>query len=257
MKILVAGTGFIGSRIVEQLEGGHEVKTLDRRGGDFQVDITEEFEIDEEFDVLYHTIGLAPGMKSRELYEKVHVDGTRNLLDAVESDKVVYISALGVGEVEHSFFQTKEEAEELIKDSSNNYTIIRPSTVYGEGNKLLEMMKKGAPFRVFPNIKTETQPIHIDDLAEILKRSAKEFDGETLELGGPEVMTVGELARKLYREEGFSCLLLPMPRILQETGIKLVPLSGPFSDENIQLLRQQNTVEENDTEMILGNLRRI
>jgi nucleoside-diphosphate-sugar epimerase len=257
MKILVAGTGFIGSSIVEELEEEHEVRTLDRSGGDFQADISEEFEIDEKFDVLYHTIGLAPGMNSRELYEKVHIEGTRNLLDAVDCEKVIYLSALGVGEVDHSFFQTKKEAEELIKDSGKNYTIVRPSTVYGEGNKLLEMMKKGAPLRVFPDIKTETQPIHIGDLTEILARAAEEFDGETLKLGGPEAMTVGELARKLYREEGFSCLLLPVPRILQETGIKLIPLSGPFSDENIQLLRQQNTVEENDAERILGELRKV
>ncbi|MEF8880652.1 MAG: hypothetical protein V5A72_02375, partial [Candidatus Nanohaloarchaea archaeon] len=164
---------------------------------------------------------------------------------------------LGVGGVEHSFFQTKKIAEDVIKDSEMDYTIIRPSTVYGEGNKLLDMIKKTAPLRIFPDVKTKTQPIHIDDLEEILCRSVKKFDNETLELGGPEQMTVGEMARRLYREEGKSCTLIPVPKVLQETGLRLIPIPGVFSMENIRLLRQQNTVEENDAERILGCLKEL
>lgn len=257
MKILVAGKGFIGSKIVEGLEQEHTVKTLDRRDADYEIDITKDFEIEEHFDVVFHTIGLAPGMESRLKYEDVHVDGTRNLIEAVDTDKIVYLSALGVGKVEHSFFQTKKIAEDVIKDSNMGYTIVRPSTVYGEGNKLLEMIRKTAPLRIFPDIKTKTQPIHITDLKEILVRSVSEFENRTLELGGPEQMTVGEMARKLYAEEGSSCILIPVSSFLQEAGLKLVPLSGPFSSENISLLRQQNTVEENDAEKILQNLRSI
>ncbi len=257
MKILVAGKGFIGSKIIEELGKEHEVKTLDRASADYEVDITDDFEIEEEFDVVFHTIGLAPGTESRMKYEDVHVDGTRNLLNAVKTDKIVHLSALGVGEVEHSFFQTKKIAEDVIKDSEMDYTIIRPSTVYGRGNKLLGMIRKAAPLRIFPNIQTETQPIHIEDLKEILVRSVSGFDNQTLEVGGPEVMKVGEMARKIYAEEGSSCILLPVSTFLQETGLKLVPLSGPFSSENITLLRQQNTVEDNDAEQILGNLRSV
>lgn len=257
MKILIAGEGFIGSKIFEGLEEEHEVKTLGRTDADYEFDITDEFEIEEEFDVVFHTIGLAPGMESRMKYEDVHVDGTRNLVKGVNTDKIVYLSALGVGEAEHSFFQTKKIAEDVVKDSDMDYTIVRPSTVYGNGNKLLEMIRKAAPLRLFPDIKTKTQPIHMDDLKEILVRSVSEFDNQTLELGGPEEMTVGEMARKIYAEEGSSCILIPVSNFLQETSLKLVPLSGPFSSENISLLRQQNTVEENDAKEILGNLRRI
>lgn len=257
MNILVAGKGFIGSEIIEGLEEQHKVKTLDRTNADYEIDITEKFEIEEEFDVVFHTIGLAPGMESRMKYEDVHVDGTRNLIKGVDADKIVYLSALGVGEVEHSFFQTKKIAEDVIKDSEMKYTIIRPSTVYGRGNKLLEMIRKTAPLRIFPNIKTKTQPIHIEDLKEILVKSVYEFDNQTLKLGGPEIMTVGEMARKIYAEERSSCILIPVSSFLQETGLKLIPLSGPFSKENISLLRQQNTVQQNDAEKILGELKSI
>lgn len=259
MKILIAGNGFIGRKIAEKLRSSHEIKTLDRsEDSTFQQDITEEFQIEEKFDVVFHTIGLAPGMNSREKYEQVHVEGTKNLLEGFESDKIVYLSALKAGEVEHSFFQTKKESEELIKNSGRNFTVVRPSTVYGRGNKLLELIRKSAPTMVFPNIRTETQPIHIEDLTEILARSVEEFDNETLQVAGPEKMTVGELGKKIYRKRGFPCILLPVPDAVQRTGLKVLdPLPGPFNRENIELLEHQNIPGINDAEEILGELKEI
>ena len=259
MKVLVAGRGFIGKKIVERLRGEHEVKTLDRSAeATFQQDITEKFDIDEEFDILIHTIGLAPGMYSSSKYEKVHVKGTENLLEAVKADKTIFMSALGVGKIDHSFFTTKKRAEDLITNKSEKYTILRPSTVYGPGNKLLELIRKAAPTMTFPKIKTKTQPIHIEDLVSITEKSLNNFDNQILELGGPEKMTVGEMAKKIYRERGFPCILIPAPLFLQKTGLKILsPLPGPFNRENIQLLEHQNTTEVNDAEKILGKLKQI
>lgn len=258
MKILVAGNGFIGRNVVEKLREKHLVKTLDRKNGTYQQDITEKFSIKEEFDVLIHTIGLAPGMHSSEAYREVHVEGTRNLVKGVDAGKIIFLSALKADEIDHSFFQTKKETEEIIKNSESDYTILRPSTVYGKGNKLLDLMRKAAPTRVFPDIKTRTQPIHIEDLVEMISRSVEEFSGETLELGGPEKMTSGELARKIYREEGYSCTLIPVPRLIQKTGLVLLdPFPGPFNRENIELLKHENTTEVNDAEKVLGELKKL
>lgn len=258
MKILIAGNGFIGRNIAEKLREDNIVKTLDRKNATYQQDITQEFSLDEDFDVLIHTIGLAPGMNSENAYREVHVKGTRNLLEAADFEKIIFVSALKAGEIDHSFFRTKKETEEMIEESGSEYTILRPSTVYGEGNKLLDLMRKAAPSRVFPNIRTETQPIHIDDLVEITSRSLERFEGEKLELGGPEKMTVGELARRIYRQEGYSCVLVPIPEIVQKAGLTLLdPLPGPFNRENIALLKHQNTTDRNDTEEILDKLKQI
>ena len=259
MKVLVAGRGFIGKKVVEKLRAEHEVKTLDRSpDATFQQDITENFSLEESFDVLIHTIGLAPGMHSPAEYEEIHVRGTENLLEAVDADKIIYLSALGVGKNQHSFFKTKRKAEKIIAGNSEKYTVLRPSTVYGDGNKLLEMIKKAAPTMIFPDIRTETQPIHIDDLTSIVEKTLEDFNQQVLELGGPEKMTVGKMAKKLYRERGFPCILVPAPLFLQRTGLKILsPLPGPFNRENIQLLEHQNTTEVNDAEKILGELKKI
>lgn len=249
MKVLIAGKGFIGSSIGEKLEeDGHEVKYLDREDADYNVDVTESFEIEEKFDVLYHTIGLAPGFASEEMYEEIHVDGTENLMDGVKADRVVYLSALKVDEVNHPFFNTKQEAENIIEESVESFTHVQPSTVYGRGNKLLDMMRSLSWTRVFPNIKTETQPIRIEDLVDVLVECL-ELDQEIVRAAGPEKMTIGQLGKKIYSEEGRRCLLLPAPQALLEWSlIGLDVLPPPFDRKNIAILQHSNSTDENDAE---------
>ncbi|MFB6215417.1 MAG: NAD-dependent epimerase/dehydratase family protein [Candidatus Aenigmatarchaeota archaeon] len=250
MKVLVAGRGFIGEAIGKRLEGKHDVKYLDRSEADFVQDVTEGFSLEEEFDVLIHTIGLAPGFSTPREYREVHVEGTRNLLEGVKADKVVFLSALKAGEVNHSFFRTKREAEKMVENSEKQHVIVRPSTVYGEGNKLLEMMKKLGFTRVFPDISTRTQPIMIQDLAEIVEKLL-EKEG-IFRIAGPDKITLGELARQVYREEGYNCFLVPYPQFLLEMKLSLLAfLPPPFQKENIRILRHENTTDENDAEELI------
>lgn len=250
MKILVAGKGFIGSQAGEALEQkDHEVKYLDRTDADFEQDITQRFEIEEEFDVLIHTIGLAPGFFSAKDYYRIHIGGTRNLLNAIETDKVVYLSALGAGDVDHSFFRTKREAERIIQESDMEHTILRPSTVYGEGNRLLDLIKKTASIRLFPNIKTETQPIHREDLVDVISQVAESHENETLDIAGKKQISIGELAKHLYNKKGYRCYLLPIPQFVVEWILVLLSfLPPPFQKENIKILRSSNTTEDNDAD---------
>ena len=257
MKILVAGNGFIGRNLVQALREDHTVKTLDLEKATFEQDITESFDIEEKFDVVFHTVGLAPGMHTAKKYRKVHVEGTRNLLKAVEAEKFVYISALGVREVEHNYFRTKKEAEDLVKNLSKNYTVFRPSTVFGKGNKLLEMIGKASRTRIFPNFSTEMQPIHIDDFTELLVRSVEEFDGETLEVAGPDKLSLGELAERIYALRGRKCYRVPFVENFASLGLKFSPFPGLLSSENLELLKQRNTVDYNDAEEVLGSLRTV
>ena len=258
MKVLVAGRGFIGKNIVSKLRDNHEVKTLDKNpGATYQQDITEPFDIQESFDILVHTIGLAPGLHSPRSYRSVHVEGTENLLDAVKCDKVIFVSALGAGEVDHSFFKTKKKAEQIVSQT-HNYTIIRPSTVYGEGNKILDLMRNTAPLMIFPNMKAETQPIHVEDVTEIIEKSLENFNKETLKIAGPETMKIADIAEKLYGEKGFPCIRVPVPSWFQKSLLTaLTPLPGPFNKEDYRLLTQENTTMANDAEDILENLREI
>lgn len=252
MKILIVGNGFIGSKLTEKLERlDHEVTTLDRSNGDIKQDITKDFEIDKHFDVVFHTVGLAPGLYRDEKYREIDVKGTENLLDAVDTDKFVYISALKADSGENGFFKSKKEAELLVQNSGFDYTIVRPSTVYGEGNKLMEWIKNIAPLRVFPRIETETQPITIENLVEILEKTVTEFDNQVLNVAGPEKYKAYELAKIIYGQNGFNCLIIPAPRFLQVFGAKAMSIAPFMGEDLVSLLEHQNTTEDNDAEKII------
>lgn len=255
MKILVAGKGFIGSALGEKLEEDHEVSYLDRSGAEHNHDITRAFNLKEEFDVLIHTIGLAPGFNTEEEYEKLHVSGTRNLINCVQADRILYLSAIGAGDVDHSFFRTKKKAEEIIEDSDMDHTIIRPSTVAGKGNKLLDMIRNLAFTRVFPDIPTRTQPLAVDDLAEMVSQVIEK--DETLDImkaAGPVSMSIGEMARQMYHSEGYRCFLLPAPEVFMKWSM-MGFLPPPFHLENRELLKHDNTTAENHALQVLGDLR--
>lgn len=246
-KVLIAGKGFIGSAVGESLKSeGFEVKFLDRSDADFEQDITQEFELGEEFDVLVHCIGLAPGFNTREDYREIHVKGTENLLNAVDAERVVFLSALGVGEVPHSFFQTKSQAEDIIRHVADQPVFIRPSTVYGSGNRLLELIKDLSVTRLFPRISVNTQPIHREDLVEVVAKSVRGDAEGIVNAAGPEKMPMYSLAQKLYGLKGRRCLVVPFPLSLQKLSLKLFSfLPPPFEKENTELLEQDNTTDEN------------
>ncbi|QKQ98212.1 NAD(P)H-binding protein [Candidatus Nanohaloarchaea archaeon] len=253
MDVLVAGKGFIGKNIGKRLSSeGHSVEYLDRTRGDYHIDIRKEFGIDKSFDVVYHTIGLAPGFYGEKEYYNTHVRGTEHLVKGVDTEKIVYLSALGVGKIDHSYFNTKERAEEIIQESGVDYTIVRPSTVLGEGNRLLESIRNISFTRVFPDIPTQMQPIEKDSLIEILYRCLDNYSGEVLEVAGDEEISLGELAKDIYRDEGYSCHLVPFPVFMTEAGLLgLRFLPPPFLPENRVLLKMNNTLEENDAQRVL------
>ena len=250
MKVLVAGKGFIGESVGDYLKAeGHEVKYLDREDANYEQDITQEFQVPEEFDVLVHSIGLAPGFYTEEKYRAVHVEGTENLLNAVYAERVVYISALGVGEVDHSFFRTKERAEGLVRHVADEPVFVRPSTVYAEGNQLLEMIRSFSWTRIFPSIPAMTQPIKRKNLVEVVAKCVEGEAEGVVNSAGPEKMTIAELASQIYSEEGRRCFEFPAPVFLQSLALNLFSfLPPPFEPENAELLKQQNVTDENHAE---------
>jgi len=111
---------------------------------------------------------------------------------------------------------------------------------------------------IFPNMKAETQPIHVEDVTEIIEKSLENFNKETLKIAGPETMKIGDIAERLYGEKSFPCIRVPVPFWLQKSLLTaLTPLPGPFNKEDYRLLNQENTTMANDAEDILENLREI
>lgn len=152
--ILVTGaTGYIGSRLLKQLQSdGHKVKALvlqndplisSINGINCEIvygDITKKETLKNCFTNVTTLFHLAAILVShdKKLFHEINYMGTKNVVEAaIESNvkHVVYLSAAAAGyKIPTTYGKTKLESENLMKPQNNtNFTIIRPTLVYGEG----------------------------------------------------------------------------------------------------------------------------
>ena len=120
---------------------------------------------------------------------------------------------------------------------------MRPLLVLGPGQRLF---RDAMRFKVFPNLKTPVQPIDLRDLAELY---IKLIEGKTGEFNacGREVISLGELVRRVTNEAGRRVLLLPAPE-------SILRLLGRVEGSLLMALTE-NTCERNDVLKLLGALR--
>ncbi|QLC33046.1 complex I NDUFA9 subunit family protein [Halarchaeum sp. CBA1220] len=273
MKVLVTGgTGFIGTHLCRELvERGHDVTALARTPNDDGVpegveavtgDVTAYDSMEGAFegqDAVVHLVALSPLFKPKggdERHFEVHLQGTENVVRAAEAHdvrKLVQLSALGADpDGETAYVRAKGQAEAAVRESDLAWTILRPSVVFGEGGEFVSFTRTlTTPYvTALPGGgKTRFQPIWVGDLVGVIADALKrEHDGETYEVGGPEVLSLADVATQIYRAEGKSLTVLSVPMGLAGVGMSMadaVP-GVPFGRDQYRSLRFDNTVAEND-----------
>lgn len=273
MNVLVAGgTGFIGQHLCTALdERGHDVTALARTPEEFEGDIgvavgdvtaydSIESAVDGH-DALVNLVALSPLFVPKggnEMHEKIHVRGTQNCVKAAEEhdlDRFLQMSALGADSAgETHYIRAKGRAEEVVRESNLDWTVIRPSVVFGEGAEFLEFTRKLTPPGLAPlpgGGKTRFQPIYVDDVVTVLAESfADGHSGETYEIGGPEVLTLAEVAKLARRAKGQSVRIVPVPMALAGVGLTIAgAIPGfPMGPDQYRSLQFDNTTEQNDVD---------
>lgn len=235
--ILVTGaTGFIGRHLVNQLEAdGRRIRCLlpeDKLKNlpwENPPEIVVGNLLDEE--ILFkavtgvHTIiHLQSGQwwgRPRDL-ERIELVGTRNLITAARAARVgriITVSQLGASSSSaYTLLRIKGMTEELVRSSGLAYTIIRSGIVFGEDDAFVNhiaMILRTNPFVFLMPGQGEVvlHPIYIDDLVEALVRSLELIDivDSTVDIGGPEYITVEDLINTVMRVSGTHRLILPVP----------------------------------------------
>jgi NADH dehydrogenase len=274
MKVLVVGgSGFIGSYLCRELkERGHSVTALSRSPGNDDLpkgiakamgNVTAYDSMHEAFDgmdVAVNLVALSPLFKPSggdEMHDTVHRQGTENVVRACEEhgvSRLVQMSALGADPGgETAYIRAKGEAEEIVKGSSLDWVILRPSVVFGDGGEFVSFTKKLAPPYVAPlpgGGKTRFQPIWVEELVPMLADACEDDDhvGQTYEIGGPEKLTLAEVAETIHGAEGRSVTVVPVPMALAGVGLSIagkVP-GFPMGADQYRSLKFDNTTADND-----------
>ncbi len=156
MKILITGgTGLIGSELSKELKKqGFDVFSPSSK----ELDITKKISLDDHYDVVFHLAAILD--EKNPFLWKVNVEGTKNVVENVSFDKIVYLSSVGVlgyGEnlkpssqynPQTPYEKTKVEAEKIIKKYCDNYLIIRCPVLIGPNKywkKIFDLAKKDFP----------------------------------------------------------------------------------------------------------------
>lgn len=111
-------------------------------------------------DAIIHCAGNVRGA-TQDQFDRVNVEGTRNLLQAIKSAQItprlLAISSLVAREPQLSFYaSSKSRAEQVLHDEGSDipWTILRPPAVYGPGDRellpLFRLMSRGIALTAGP-----------------------------------------------------------------------------------------------------------
>jgi NADH dehydrogenase len=243
--ILVTGaSGFVGRHTIPRLlEAGHRVVALVRSEaagaavrdqlGDVQRDRVDTRIGDitrrdtlvaalDAIDAVLHLAAIPRDFSAGAHLRLVNTEGTRNLVVAMRDAgvrRLVHQGALGViDDPRLKYASSKARAERLVVESGLDWTITKPSLIWGPGDGFFNLIADLA--RISPLVlpipagaRSRFQPIGIADVARSITACFADGPhvGRSLELGGPRQWTYAEMVREVLRALGARRTLLPMP----------------------------------------------
>ncbi len=209
-------------------------------------------------DTVIHLVGIIREPKTLS-FQQAHVEATRNVVEAAQANGIrrfIQMSALGTrASAVTPYHQTKWQAEEIVRSSGLDWTIFRPSVIYGEGSEFITSMLglARAPITpiIAPGMNTGLlQPIHVDDLASCFVQAAQDAGARTssqiYECGGPDRLTTEQVLNTLARIEGRRLrkvrVPLPVAKLAMGLGEKL-RLPVPATPGQLAMLQEPNVCD--------------
>jgi NADH dehydrogenase len=264
VKVLVTGgTGFIGPTVVHALRAkGFDVRALVRKperatqlaswGAELVAgDVTDAASLRAAVDGCTHVVHLVAILKgSASDFHRVMTQGTKDLVTAAKDagvERFVLMSALGTSETTKDtvpYFAAKWAMEQEAARSGLEYTIFRPSFVFGRDGGALPLFMKQVKYSpvvtVIGSGLQRIQPIWVDDVAEYFARGVDhpQAANRTFEIGGPDVVTWNELYLAIAKVLGKRRRLAHVPTVLARTGARLTQWApgAPLTTDQIAMI---------------------
>ena len=191
MKIAITGgTGFVGRHLARNLSAdGHHV-VLIARGKDSRdpairslanatfvpVGTGSVEQLAQAFagcDAVAHCAGINREI-GEQTYQRVHVRGTQNVVDAARTAGVRKILLLSFLRARPScgsaYHESKWAAEEIMRNSGLDFTVIKAGMIYGKGDHMLDHLTHALhSFPLFARVGLKEKPIRpvaVEDVAQ-------------------------------------------------------------------------------------------
>jgi NADH dehydrogenase len=254
LVLVTGGTGVIGHGLIPALQRrGHRVRLLTRHAGTdvrewegiepWAGDVRDPLSLSDaaaDVHAIVHVTGILNESPPEATFQSVNVDGVRHMLEEAAragAPRFVFISSLGAERGASGYHRSKREAERRVRAYPGPWVVLRPGNVYGPDDpvvsRLLQMVRA---LPVVPVVGGDRrfQPIWYEDLgeaiAEVVERS--DLDSRTLELAGPDAITVDELLERLEGVTSRNPRHLAVSKRVAAVGAKVaekLSLEGSFA----------------------------
>jgi NADH dehydrogenase len=254
MKVAVAGgTGFVGRHVVEALRArGHSVLVLarGRRGTPLGAELVPcdvahdplPLDLLRGCDALVNLAGIKRE-EGAQTFEAVHVSAAHRLVAACHQAglrRFIHVSVVcSRPDARSPYHDTKWRAEQAVRLSGLDFTILKPGVIYGRGDDMVSHLVRMIRFApVFPVVgrgDSILQPVDVRDVAEAVAAALDRprSVGGTYDIVGPDRPTLGEVVRRVADAVGLGVWIVPTPISVQRAAVRVMdavmpePLSTP------------------------------
>ncbi|MGE3956196.1 MAG: SDR family oxidoreductase [Vicinamibacterales bacterium] len=183
-------------------------------------------------------LAASTGKAAASEHERVNGLGTERLVDAAIRAGVgrfVFVSTIATtfpDLADYPYARAKVRAEAAVRASGLPHVILRPTIILGDDAPLLGALGKLAmlPVVVMPGDgRVQVQPIHVDDVcrAIVVSLDLASRNGEAIEIGGPDTLTMEALLQRLRVARGGSAgPVLHVPLVAMRLPLRLAERAG-------------------------------
>jgi NADH dehydrogenase len=271
-RILVfGGAGFIGRHVVARLvDRGAAVTVPSRRRAKathlillptveaIECDIHDDAVLGRLIvgqDAVINLVGVLQGARDIPYggeFAGAHVELPRRIVAMCKTAgvrRLLHMSALGADSNGPSMYQrSKGDGEQLVRDSMLDWTIFRPSVVFGPEDRFLNLfatMAAWMPLLPIGGADVLFQPVYVGDVADAFVHAldAEATFGKTYELAGPEIRTLRELVQFAASAAGHPRPVIGLPDSLarlQARLMELAPGEPLLSRDNLDSMQRDN-----------------
>jgi NADH dehydrogenase len=268
--LIIGGSGFVGSHLTRELLAQNYAVSVVKRSNS-----ASKYLLDTRATVIHHhdfsemgvrellghvqkdavVINLVGVLHAKQddpygpEFLEAHVNIPTYIISAMKflgMKRYLHMSALGAdADGTSMYLRSKGDAEDMVRNSGLDFTIFRPSVIFGKDDQFINMfgkLQKYFPIMPLGGAKVLFQPVSVDDVSKAFTQAIAmpETIHQAIDLCGPRVYSLGEIVQFSAKRVGVSRPVIPLPNwaaYLQACLLELMPGPKVMSRDNVASMK--------------------